>query len=125
VGERFTVTLYAQASEAVRNLGLQLNYDSSTLRAVDAIEGTFLKQQNVPSTFTRDINQPGGQVSIELAGTGEQGARGSGSVAAVTFEVIGPSTQSEITVARAAPSGISGQTLPIVPPVPHTVVLNP
>ena len=126
VGERFTLTLYTQAADVFRNLGLQVNFDPLALRAVDAAEGSFLKQQNVPSTFTRDINQPGGQISVELAGTGPDAPRGrrAGSVAAITFEVIGASPRSEITLDRVAPEDASGQTLPIVAPSPHTIVLN-
>jgi general secretion pathway protein D len=126
VGDRFTVTLLADAREPVKKVGLQVSYDPAALKAVDAVEGTFLKQQNLPSSFTRDINESGGQITVELAGTGEQGARGSGSVASITFEVVAPSSgPSEISVASIAPSGTGGETLSYVQPNPHRVTLNP
>ncbi|HSQ04050.1 MAG TPA: hypothetical protein VLN59_08445, partial [Burkholderiales bacterium] len=82
------------------------------------------RQQSIPATFTRDINQPGGQITMTLAATPEQGGKGSGSVALLTFEVVAPSAQSEITIARVAPSGVTGEALQFTPPVAHTMTLN-
>lgn len=125
VGDRFTLTLSTQAAEPVRNLELQLGFDPAALKAVDAVEGSFLKQQNLASNFTRDISQAGGQVALELVGTGEQGAKGSGSVAAITFEVLSASARSEITLIRVAPVGMSSEALAHAPPAPHSMTLNP
>jgi general secretion pathway protein D len=125
VGERFTLTLAAKADEAVRNLGMQISFDPATLKAVEAVEGSFMRQQQVTSTFTRDINQPAGQIVVELTGAGEQGAKGSGSIAAITFEVIAVSAKSEITLTRADSSGLTGAILEAASPPAHVVVLNP
>jgi general secretion pathway protein D len=125
VGDRFTLTLGAQTAEPVRNFDFLLSYDPVALKAVEAVEGSFLKQQNVASTFTRDINQPSGQITLELAGSGDQGAKGTGSVAAITFEVTAASPRSEITVVRVTPAGAAGEALPHAPPGPHILTLNP
>lgn len=125
VGDRFTLTLTTRASEPVRNLEFLLGFDPAALKAVEVVEGSFLKQQNLPSSFSRDINQSSGQISFELSATGEQGARGSGSVAAITFEVISAPLNAEISVIRAAPASASGDALSHVAPVAHTVTLNP
>ncbi len=125
VGERFTVTLSAQAGQPVRNLHLLLGFDPVALKAVDAIEGTFLKQQNVPSNFTRDLNQSSGQISLQLVGSGDQGARGSGSVTAITFEVLAASDRSEISVIQMTPTGMSGEELSFAPTSAHAVKLDP
>ncbi|MCJ7837855.1 MAG: cohesin domain-containing protein, partial [Burkholderiales bacterium] len=125
VGDRFTLTLTAQAGEPVRNIELMLGFDANSLKAVDAIEGTFLKQKDIPSTFSKDIFESSGQIAIELAGSGEQGATGTGSVAAITFEVIAEAARSEITVTRATPSGASGEPLPLSEPGAYALILNP
>lgn len=125
IGDRFTLTLSTRSAEPVRNLEFLLGFDPVALKAVEVAEGSFLKQQNLPSNFTRDINQPSGQISLELAGTGEQGAKGAGSVAAITFEVLAASARSEISVIRVAPAGTSGETLPHAEPGAHTLTLNP
>lgn len=125
IGDRFTLTLSTRSAEPVRNLEFLLGFDPAALKAVEVAEGSFLKQQNLPSNFTRDINQPSGQISLELAGTGEQGAKGAGSVAAITFEVLAASARSEISVIRVAPEGSSGETLAHAEPGAHTLTLNP
>lgn len=125
VGDRFTLTLGAQSVEPVRNFEFLLGYDPVSLKAVEVAEGNFLKQQNVPSTFTRDINQPSGQITLELASGGDQGAKGTGSVAAITFEVTAASPRSEIAVIRVTPAGASGEALPHAAPTPHILTLNP
>ncbi|MBE0625284.1 MAG: hypothetical protein IH606_10775 [Burkholderiales bacterium] len=114
----------AQAPEPVRNIELMLGFDANSLKAVDAIEGTFLKQKDIPSTFSKDIFESSGQIAIDLAGSGEQGATGAGSVVAVTFEVIAEAARSEISVTRATPSGASGEPLPLSEPVPYALILN-
>jgi general secretion pathway protein D len=125
VGDRFTLTLGAQTGEAVRSFDFLIGYDPVALKAVEVAEGSFMKQQNVASTFTRDINQPSGQITLDLAGSGDQGTKGAGSVATITFEVTAASPRSEITVVRATPAGAAGETLPHAPPGPHTLTLNP
>ena len=125
VGDRFTLTLSTRAAEPVRDLEFLLGFDPAALKAVEVAEGSFLKQQNLPSNFTRDINQSSGQITLELAGTGDQGAKGAGSVAAITFEVLAASAHSEISVIRVAPSGASGEALSHSAPSAHTVTLNP
>src|ERR1019366_8051684 len=124
VGDKFTLMLNAQSAEAVRNLGVVVSFDPAVLKAVDAVEGSFLKAGNSGSNFTRDIDQ-GGQVTIDAANSGEQGAKGSGSVAAITFEVLAAAPQAQITLATAAPSGVSGEALAFAPPAPHSMALNP
>jgi general secretion pathway protein D len=124
VGNKFTVTLNTQSKEAVRNLSLMISYDPAVLKAVDAVEGTFLKQGGAAATFTRDIDQAGGQIAVEAANAGDQGASGSGSLAAITFEVVAAG-QSQISVARVAPSGLSGDAVDFTSPAAHNVTLSP
>ena len=124
IGDRFTMTLYTQAGDPLRNVAAQVNFDPLALKAVEVAEGNFLRQQNIPATFTRDINQPGGQVTFTLAGTPEQGGKGSGSLALLTFEVIAAPAQSEISIARVAPAGVTGEALAFTPPVSHTLALT-
>jgi hypothetical protein len=92
---------------------------------LDAVEGDFLRSQSLPSTFSRQIDQAGGQIGFDLAGLSAEGGRGSGSVAAITFEVVGVSPQSKISLARATPAGPGGQRLFSTPTDVHTVSLVP
>jgi general secretion pathway protein D len=124
VGNKFSVTLNTRSGEAVRNLSLMVSYDPSLLKAVDAVEGTFLRQGGAGATFTRDIDLASGQIAVEAANAGEQGAKGGGTLTTITFEVVAAG-QSEISVARVVPSGPSGEAVNFVPPATHKVTLNP
>jgi general secretion pathway protein D len=124
VGDKFTLMLNAQSAEAVRTLGVIVSFDPAVLKVVDAVEGSFLKAGNAGSNFTRDIDQ-GGQITLDAASTGEQGVKGSGSLTAITFEVLAAAPQAQIAVATAAPSGVSGEALAFTPPAPHSMTLNP
>jgi hypothetical protein len=123
VGGKFSVTLNTRSGDAVRNLGMMISFDPSLLKVVDAVEGTFLKQGGVGANFTREIDQAGGQITIDAA-AGEQGAKGGGTVTTINFEVVAAGT-SEISVARVAPSGPTGDAVNFAPPAAHSITLNP
>ena len=122
-GERFTLALSTQAAEAVAGLELLISFDPSLLKAVDAAEGSFLKQNNAGANFTKEINQDSGQISIRF--TGEQGAKGAGSVVAISFEATGAADTAQVSLAQVTPSGVSGETLAYVAPPPHSIALSP
>jgi general secretion pathway protein D len=123
VGGKFSVTLNTRSGDAVRNLGMMISFDPSLLKVVDAVEGTFLKQGGAGAHFTREIDQAGGQITIDAA-AGEQGAKGGGTVTTINFEVVAAGT-SEISVARVAPSGPTGDAVNFAPPAAHSITLNP
>ncbi len=125
VGNRFTLTLNAQSAEPVGGLALTINYDSSVLKAVDAVEGSFLKQGTPPPGFTRNIDQGSGQIQLDVTNAGGPGARGAGSIAALTFEVVSAASQAQISVSRVSPSAVSGQPIDFQQPAPYSVTLNP
>jgi general secretion pathway protein D len=124
VGDKFTVTLNTQSATEVRNLGLIVSYDPALLKVVDAVEGTFPKQGGAASSFTRNFDQGSGQISVEVASTGEQGAKGAGSLTAITFEVVAAGA-SPIGVASVTPSGASGEAVNFVVPAAHSMTFAP
>jgi general secretion pathway protein D len=124
VGDKFSLTLSAQSGDPVRNLGLIVSFDSSVLKAVEAVEGSFLKQGGSGGNFTRDIDQNGGQIMLD-GSSGEQGAKGGGSVVSITFEVTAAAADTQISVATAAPAGPSGEPVTFTAPNPHSISLTP
>ncbi len=123
VGDRISLTLNADAAPDMHSLGFLVNYDPSVLKAVDATEGSILKQGGGPSTFNKSIDQPGGQVLVDLSGQGPKDPGQSGTVATVTFEVLAPAPQSKIAVSRISSSGSGGKDLSFAAPEPHVVAL--
>jgi general secretion pathway protein D len=124
VGDKFTVTLNTQSAAEVRNLGVIVSYDPALLKAVDAVEGTFAKQGGAGANFTREIDLANGQISVGVASAGEQGAKGAGSLAAITFEVVAAGA-SQIGVASVTPSGAAGEAVNFVVPAAHSMTFAP
>ena len=124
-GDTISLTLNAQSAEALSRLDLLLNFDPTVLRAIDATEGNFLRQNNAQTTFSKAIDQAGGQVLVDIAGTGPDGASGSGSAVTLSFEAIAEHPQTQITVGRAAPSAPGGGDLTATVPVPHAIAVTP
>jgi general secretion pathway protein D len=125
VGTRFTVTLNAQASEPLQGIGLIVNYDASVLRAIEAAEGSLLRQGGAQPAFKRDIDQGSGEINLDVSRNAGSGAKGSGSIASITFEVVAAAPQTQISVSRVAPAAANGEPLPFTPPGAHALTLNP
>jgi general secretion pathway protein D len=122
VGGRFAVTLNARTGEPVHGMDLTVGYDPSLLKAVDAVGGTFLRQGGPGSSFTKQIDEGSGQVSISAADAGGRGSRGGGTVATITFQALAPG-QAQISVGQLTPSSPSGEAVNFDPPAAHTVTL--
>jgi len=125
LGDTISLTLNAQSAEALSRLDLLLNFDPTVLRAIDVTEGNFLRQNNAQTTFSKAIDQAGGQILVDIAGTGPDGASGSGSAVTLSFEAIAEHPRTQITVGRAAPSAPGGGDLAATVPVPHAIAVTP
>lgn len=124
-GETISVTLNAQSAQAVSRMGVLVSFDPRVFKALDASEGDFLKQGDAQTTFSRTIDQASGQIRLDLAGIGADGASGSGSVATLSFEALAAAPQSQIAVGRLVPSGPGGEELAATVPAPHVVTVAP
>ena len=124
VGDRFSLTLNGNSPEAVRKIGLVVTYNPALLRAVESVEGGFAKQGGSAAAFTRDINQSGGQIAVDVTNGDEQGARGSGSLTTITFEAAaaGPI---QIGVASVSVVGVTGEAINFIAPATHNMTLAP
>jgi len=124
VGSRLSLTLNTRSLQPVGTLGLVVSYDPSMLKAVDASEGSFVSQGGPNVKFTRDIDQGNGQIALELASSGEQGVKGSGGFAVLTFEVLAAG-EAQVSVERVSPTGPVGETVNFTAPSSHAVSLSP
>lgn len=125
VGDKISLTLNTPSSPGVDSLGLLVGFDPAVLKAVDAVEGNLLKQNNLSSNFTRTIDQASGQILVDLSGTaGTGGTKAGGSVVTLVFEVMAVAPQSQITVSRITSSGgAGGEALAFAAPEPHTLAV--
>jgi general secretion pathway protein D len=125
VGERISVALNAQSTQALKSLALTLEYDPAVLRALDAAEGNFVTQSGTPSQFNKDLGNGGGAISLTLGSAGAAGASGAGTVASAVFEVLASSTSTQIKASRVVATDMAGQEVPVNAATPMTLETSP
>ncbi len=121
VGDKITLSLNTQSTQGVKTLALQAGFDPAVLKAVDVIEGISMKRNNALSNFTKNIDQAGGVISVDLSGTG---ASGSANVVTMVFEVIASVPESTVTINSITASGDSGEALAPTAPAPHVISVS-
>jgi len=124
-GETVSLTLNVQSQQPVNSLGLLVSFDPGVFKAVDVVEGGFLKQDGTQSAFTKNIDQASGQILLDMSGSGSEGASGTGSLVTLVFEAIAAHPPSQIVVGRLAPSGPGGEALTATMPDPHVIAVVP
>ncbi|MGA7178380.1 MAG: secretin N-terminal domain-containing protein [Thiobacillaceae bacterium] len=124
-GDTINVTLSGQAVQTMNSLGLMVTFDPGVFKALDATEGTLFRQNNKQSSFTRTIDQDGGQIQVDVSSTGSEGASGTGSIVTLKLQAIAANPQSQIAVGRIAPVGPAGAALPVNAPEPFGISVGP
>ncbi|MDH4284616.1 MAG: cohesin domain-containing protein, partial [Gallionellaceae bacterium] len=124
VGDMISLTLSIPPSAGMESLGFLVGFDPTILRVVDVVEGALLKQKNIPSNFTKSIDQASGQVVVDLSAAVTDGVSVGGSVATMSFEVISATAQSQITVSRIISSATGGVALALAAPEPHSLAVS-
>jgi hypothetical protein len=104
-------------------MGFLVGFDPSILKAVDVVEGDVLKRGNLPSNFSKTIDQASGQILVDLSGMGVAGADTGGSVVTLVFEVTAAAPQSQITVNRITSAGAGGESVAFTAPDPHMLAV--
>ena len=130
VGDRITVAINAQATQAVSGIGFLVGYDPRVFKVLDVVEGDFLKQASPQPVLKKTVDPFSGQVLVSLLGaqvpgTEVKGASGSGSLASVQFEVIGSAPQSRLMLSRINPQAANKVILTASPPPPLVMVVEP
>ncbi len=114
VGDKINLVLNAQTLLGVKALNIHVDFDPSVLKAVDVVEGNSMKQNNTSSTLSKVIDQAGGDVTVDLTGSGSSKT---GSVFTLTFEVIASAQETTVTISSIGGSMANGEAYsPNVPP---------
>jgi len=124
-GEIISLTLNAQSTHALGGFELQVGYDPSEFKAVEVQAGGFLAQDNIPPSLEKTIDQNAGQIQIDLAAAGGDGASGAGSLAVLRFEVVAANPRSRIALSRVASTDPDGETVEARLPEPYGVAVAP
>ena len=112
-GGPYTVPLAVANASRLSMITLTVTFNPSVLRVRNVQEGTFMRQGGVTANFTPRIDVATGRVDIAVARSGDQaGASGSGLLAALLFDAVGPGN-SLIQVSGVA-SNPEGGALPLL-----------
>ncbi len=122
VGEKLLLTLNARSMQGVRTLGFRVGFDPAVLKAVDVIEGDVMKHNNAASSLTKNIDQAGGDITVELTGAG---ANVSSGVVTLQFEVIAAAQGTAVSVGSIAAVGINGEAITLTAPDAHVIATSP
>ena len=99
-GGPYTVPISVTNAAGLSTVSLTINFDPTKLRVRSVQQGSFLRTGGIDVVFTQQVN--GGRVDITLARSGDAtGASGTGLLAAVLFDAIGPGSVT-LTVSGAA-----------------------
>jgi general secretion pathway protein D len=120
VGDKIMVSLNTQSSLGLKTFNFRVGFDPAVLQAIDVIEGDALKRNNTPSNMTKNIDQAGGEISVDLLGTG---ANVAASVATLMFEVVAPAPETSVRVNTITTSGVSGASSSPATPEPYVITV--
>ncbi len=90
-GGPYTVPVSINNASRVSLVTLTLTYNPNVLRVRTVQDGTFMRQGGASVTFTPRIDAAAGRVDISVTrATDKAGATGTGLLAALLFDAIGP-----------------------------------
>ncbi|WP_244130289.1 secretin N-terminal domain-containing protein [Burkholderia sp. BCC0044] len=130
VGQPFTVQLVMNSGQPVTGIPLAIGYDPKKLEVGNIVEGDFLKQGGIPTSFQVRADPAAGQIYVTETYTGDgqsgaAGATGQGAVFTATFKPIGSANPTSLSVVSMVPVGQNGTTVPLVLPAPQAIVVTP
>ncbi|HEX2342506.1 MAG TPA: secretin and TonB N-terminal domain-containing protein [Vicinamibacterales bacterium] len=106
-GGPYTVPISINGVARASTATITLTFNSSTVRARNAQEGSFMRQGGVATSFTPRVDAVSGRVDIVITRLSDAtGASGSGLLAAVIFDAIAPgSTTFTVSGLATTPEG--------------------
>ncbi|MEO8387798.1 cohesin domain-containing protein [Polaromonas sp.] len=124
VGETFTRQLTMQSDQPITGVPMAISFDNQILQVVSVVEGDFLKQGNVKTSFTSRVN-PNGQILMTGTRSGPGGATSSGSIATITFKALAPAEASRLQLLTVTPTVLDGRPVVMSLPAPQAVRVVP
>jgi general secretion pathway protein D len=119
-GGPYTVPISITGASQISSVSLTVTYNPAVLKLRVAQEGPFLRSGGVSATFTQQPDPSGGRVDLAIVRQGDvTGVAGTGLLAALLFETVGPGP-ANLSVAGSA-SGPGGAAVSLqfspIPPV--------
>jgi hypothetical protein len=118
-GGPYNVPLSINGASQISNVAVTVTYNPAVLRLRASAEGSFMRAGGVNATFTQSGDTNTGRVDIAIVRPGDMtGVAGTGLLAALMFEPVGPGQANlSVTATATAPGGtpVPLQFAPIPP----------
>jgi general secretion pathway protein D len=103
----YTVPISVTGASQISSVSLTVTYNPAVLRVRVAQEGPFLRAGGIQASFTQQGDPSGGRLDIAIVRPGDvTGVAGTGLLAALLFETVGPGTADlAINGSASAPNG--------------------
>ena len=121
VGESFTLSLNAKASEPMSSASLQISYDPLKLAVMEVQEGSLLSQGEARTVFNHKVDPARGRILVSINRGGAAGAVGEGPLVEVTFRPVAEAAGIPVQLSVASPVGTGGRPLDATPGAKHEV----
>ena len=103
----YTVPISITGASQISSVSLTVTYNPSVLRIRVAQEGPFLRSGGIQAAFTQQGDPSAGRLDIAIVRPGDvTGVAGTGLLAALLFETVGPGPANlTVTGSASAPGG--------------------
>jgi hypothetical protein len=116
-GGPYTLPISVTDASRLSSMSLTITYNPAVVRVRTVQEGSFMRSGGVQATFSNRADAGSGRVDIAIVRPGDTtGVAGTGLLAAVVLDVVGPGPANlQVTGTGAAPGGgpISLQFAPV------------
>ena len=121
-GGPYTVPISVTNASQLSSVSLTVTYNPSAVRVRTVQEGTFMRAGGVAAAFTQQADAAAGRVDIAISRSGDvTGVAGTGMLAALLLEAIGPGAANLAVTATASGPGGAPVVLQYAPIQPVTV----
>ena len=121
-GGPYTVPISVTNASQLSSVAITVTYNPSAVRVRTVQEGTFMRAGGVAAAFTQQADAAAGRVDIAISRSGDvTGVAGTGMLAALLFEAIGPGAANLAVTATASGPGGTPVVLQYAPLQPVTV----
>jgi general secretion pathway protein D len=121
VGEPFTLSLNAKASEPMSSATLQISYDPLKLAVIEVQEGSLLRQGEARTVFNHKVDPARGRILASINRGGAIGASGEGTLVEVVFKPVAEASGLPVQLTVVSPVGTGGRPLEAAPGVKHEI----
>ncbi|MDN2709882.1 type IV pilus secretin PilQ [Janthinobacterium sp. SUN118] len=120
-GQQFKLAVRIKSDGDLRNLPLQIAYDTTAFQVVGVEEGGFFKQNGGQSTLSSNVDATTGRIFASVLRSGTAGARGEDVAAVITLKALKANPKAEVRILSSTPITVNNRTIEPVMPAPLAI----